>query len=238
VKKAILPRTFKNWPDEDFKSWMDSNLCYQLPEFRSKHWRRYKACWQKIVPKEDVTVLEKFLLQWIKPERANQRALCLWGREQNKIRQTVLEPLAMALCPPEDPWLPMWTNCKESPSQAAIDRRLAEWLRGVILTKDVSMLQSLVTALGKIECDLHVGIHVDEITQSLALDDSDHWSQVGIMEAFYGYIEANKKLPHKRHVTKHINDTAARSRYLKGLGLNGLPKAPQSAPELVVRKPR
>lgn len=228
---------FEDWPDDDFKIWMDNNLGKQSPDFCQQHWNRYVECWHtQEVPMEKRETLEKFLREWVKPNCGNERALCQWGTEQHQILQEVLEPLAMALCPPDNPWLPMWKGRTEAPTQEDIDKRLADWLRGVILRKDTSALKSLIIALTKIRCDLHVGIQPDEIIKNLDVDNSDHWSRERIMTSFWQFISEQKRLPNKSEATKHIEDVSARSRYRKELGLNGLPNKPKDEPELVVRK--
>ena len=225
--KAQKPASVEEWDDEVFCQWADMNLGSLSESMRAHHWKRYVDCWCQEVCFEKRSNIEAFLRDWIQPKATMMRAEAMWTPRLLKYQRIVMEPLSMALAKPSNPWHEMWLGYDEPITQEAIDRRLANWLRAVIISKKTSSLSALAEALERINCRLYEGIFFKEVIDSVNVGNGTiAEGKASMLLAFWEYIEKKKVLPNMLELAElaEINDSTNASKYRKSLGLQGLPK--------------
>lgn len=225
--KALRPAPVEEWDDETFCQWADMNLGSLSESMRAHYWKRYVDCWLQKVHFEKRPRIEAFLRNWIQTKATKMRAEAMWTPRLLKYQRIVLEPLSMALADPSNLWHPMWLGHDEPITQEAIDRRLANWLRAVIISKKTSSLSALTEALERINCRLYEGIFFKEVIDSVNVGNGTiPEGKASMLLAFWEYIEKKKVLPTKSELAElaEINDSTNASKYRRSLGLQGLPK--------------
>jgi hypothetical protein len=220
---------FEQLTNREFLEWMESHTTFIEANQNTAYWTRYVECWHdQRLKGEKKERIAKFLKCWATSKAANGRAAAYWSPRLEKIQRDVFEPLSMALATPDDPWFPAWANDDEPITQEAIDRRLASWLRRVIITKKTSLLTSLAEAIQRIQCRLYVGIHITEIVANInqtGLPKSQ--GKTRMLNEFHAFIRNNNRLPSKGTLTElaEIDNIRNAVRHRKNLGLDGLPKS-------------
>lgn len=220
---------FEQLTNREFLEWMESHTTFIEANHNTAYWTRYVECWHdQRLKGEKKERIAKFLKYWATSKAANGRAAAYWSPRLEKIQRDVFEPLSMALATPDDPWFPAWANDDEPITQEAIDRRLASWLRRVIITKKTSLLTSLAEAIQRIQCRLYVGIHITEIVANIDQTGLPNLQgKTRMLHEFYTFIRKNNRLPSKGELAEKAesDDAQNASKYREAIGLSGLPRA-------------
>ncbi len=199
---------------------------------------------QEVTKKETLPRLLHFLDRYFRPAPLLLRKDIWLPKRVVQLLGVVHEPLAMVLGKPGEHIQDYWDHYEhpdcnnQAPRQEDFDRRAAQWLREVVLKKDVSALRMLMDALGKIPCALYPGISPGEIMDSLPPEEPAMPVLRKIHVELDRWVNLHGKLPSKKELRQTIFELDKATigqnaqeiekrnwtRYLEVMGLTGLPE--------------
>jgi hypothetical protein len=190
--------------------------------------------WQRFYGLSDkVSVLEHFLDGFLTTEARIQRGVALAGEKNMQMVLAALEPLSMALGSPEAPIPEFWRQGPWPPRQSDFDKRLADWTRSIILTKNTTALRLFCDALDRIPTGmLRIEVDFDEFVESLNLSKQSTNKEAKksplsrYFDAFFRIFIKYGRLPTKGELDAEADvlDPGDCKTYRRKLGLRNLPR--------------
>lgn len=191
-------------------------------------------------PGETLARLMSFADSYFRPAPWEFRRRLWISRREEEMAASVADPFYLVLGDPASPIPCLWDFLDHSPCQEDFDRIAADWLRKVIIQKDIPKLNHLIEALRKLppEMKLAVGMDVGSIARALNQPPSEFTSAGPAHDQFSEMFRDHQKLPTKKELRLAINeknkkalgqnardiDMANWTKTLKSLGLQGLPE--------------
>lgn len=213
----------------DREQWLSIGAETAVGEARRNILCEVAATWrQHRVPGSTLKQIETFLDGYLTTEARLANDTAASGKKAITLLLAAHEPFTMALGVPEDPVPEFWRKGPWPPKQKDFDRRLAVWLRAIIIDKDMHTLGLFVEALQRIpKWVLRPGVEPSELLA--AADIPAHTSEESnlgrLWHAFWNLIADKKRLPTKEELATEaeIYDASHASRFRRRLGLHKLP---------------